>query len=101
MIPDEQPEIVWRLRCAVGHLNAVIAMTKNGQPCEQVLHQLNAVSAALQKIGQSLINCQVHKSQAVILNSSSSQLRVAELKRLLSLYTISVQHFSHNSEVTL
>ena len=47
MKPDQQSEIIRRLRCAAGHLNAVIEMTEAGQPCEQVLHQLNAVQAAL------------------------------------------------------
>ena len=47
MKPEQPSEIVRRLRCAAGHLNAVIEMTETGQPCEQVLHQLNAVEAAL------------------------------------------------------
>lgn len=51
MKPNQQPEIIRRMRCAAGHLNAVIKMTEEGKPCEQVLHQLDAVQAALQAVG--------------------------------------------------
>ena len=100
MKPDQQSEILRRMRCAAGHLNAVIAMTEAGQPCEQVLHQLNAVQAALQAIGIKLITCQALNSQAIIVNSSSSKERVSELKHLQSLYTIFMQYSNHHNEVS-
>ena len=96
---DEQAKIVRRLRCAAGHLNAVIEMAETGQPCEQVLHQLNAVQAALRAAGIKLIRCQVQSSQTVILNSPSSDQRVAELKRFQSLYTILTQYSIPSNEV--
>jgi DNA-binding FrmR family transcriptional regulator len=92
MKPDQQSDIIRRLRCAVGHLNAVIEMTESGQPCEQVLHQLNAVQAALRVTGTRLIICHAQNSQAVILDSPSPKQRTSELKRLQSLYTIFMQY---------
>ena len=92
MKPDQQSDIIRRLRCAVGHLNAVIEMTESGQPCEQVLHQLNAVEAALRVTGTRLIICQAQSSQAIILDSPSSKQRTSELKRLQSLYTTFMQY---------
>ena len=92
MKPDQQSEIIRRLRCASGHLNAVIEMTEAGQPCEQVLHQLNAVQAALHTAGTKLISCQAQSSQTIILDSPSPKQRIAELKRLQSLYTIFMQY---------
>lgn len=100
MKPDQQSEIIRRLRCAAGHLNAVIEMTNAGQPCEQVLHQLNAVEAALHAVGIKLIICQSQSSEAIILDSPSPKQRIAELKRLQSLYTIFLQHPNHHSEVS-
>ena len=100
MKPDQQSDIIRRLRCAAGHLNAVIEMTQAGQPCEQVLHQLNAVQAALRAAGARIVHCQVRSSQAIILKSPSSKQRLAELERLQSLYTIFVQHFKYTPEVT-
>ena len=100
MKPDQQSEIIRRLRCAAGHLNAVIEMTEAGQPCEQVLHQLNAVQAALRVTGTRLIICQSQDSQAIILASRSPKRRLSELKRLQSLSTIFMQYFNHHSEVS-
>jgi len=88
MKPDQQSEIIRRLRCAAGHLNAVIEMEEKGQPCEQVLHQLNAVQSALEVVSVRMLICQVQKSEALILQSPSFQERASELKRLQSLYTI-------------
>jgi DNA-binding FrmR family transcriptional regulator len=98
MKPDPQSEIVQRLRCAVGHLTAVIEMTEKGRPCEQVLHQLNAVQAALDAAGTKLIMCQVENSQAILRESPSVKRRIAEIKRLQSLYTI-FKKYSYPSEV--
>jgi DNA-binding FrmR family transcriptional regulator len=99
MTLDQHSEIVRRLRCAAGHLNAVIEMTEAGQPCEQVLHQLNAVEAALRVAGTRLLICQAQSSQAIILDSHSQEQRLSELKRLQSLYTFFTKHSNHNSEV--
>jgi DNA-binding FrmR family transcriptional regulator len=85
---------VRRLRSAAGHLNAVIKMTESGEPCEQILHQLNAVQAALQTAGVKIIECQAQSSQDVILNSTSVTQRTAELRQLQSLYTIFVKQHS-------
>ncbi len=96
---DQQSEIIRRLHCAAGHLNAVIQMTEAGKPCEEVLHQLNAVQAALRVTGTKLIICQTQSSQAIILNSPSPKRRISELKRLQSLYTTFMQFSNNRSEV--
>lgn len=99
MKPTQQFEIIRRLRCAAGHLNAVIAMAEAGKPCEQVLHQLGAVEAAIHAVGSKLIICQAQSIQSIILESTSPEQRLDELKRLQSLYTIFIKHPRHNSEV--
>jgi DNA-binding FrmR family transcriptional regulator len=99
MKSKQQSEIIRRLRCAAGHLNAVIEMAEAGQPCEQVLHQLGAVKAAIRTAGSRLIICQAQSSQSIILDSSSPKKRLAELKRLQSLYTTFLQHPNHHNEV--
>ena len=99
MEPNPQADIIRRLRCAAGHLNAVIEMVESDQPCEQVLHQLNAVQSALRVTGTKIICCESEIIQTVILNSDSFTERSTELKRLQSLYAILVQHFNHTPEV--
>ena len=92
MKPDPQSDVIRRLRCAAGHLNAVIEMTEAGQPCEEVLHQLNAVQAALRVTSGKLIICQTQNSQEIILDSPSAERRTSELKRLQSLYTTFIRY---------
>jgi len=98
MKPDPQSEIVQRLRCAVGHLTAVIEMMETGRSCEQVLYQLNAVQAALNAAGAKVMMCQVESSQAILRDSRSAKRRISELKRLQSLYRI-FKKYSYPSEV--
>ena len=100
MKPTQQSEIIRRLRCAAGHLNAVIEMAEAGQPCEQVLHQLGAVEAAIRTAGSKMIICQAQSIQNIILESASPKQRLDELKRLQSLYTIFLQYPKHQIEVS-
>ena len=95
---NQQPEIMQRLRSAAGHLNAVIEMAESGQPCENVLHQLNAVQSALSVAGKKIICCQAKSIREDILNSPAFPQCSAELRRLQSLYTIYVQRFHQPQE---
>ena len=100
MKPTQQSEIIRRLRCAAGHLNAVIEMVEEGEPCEQVLHQLGAVNAAIRAAGSKLIICQAQSIQNNILDSSSPKQRLVELQHLQSLYTIFLHYPNHQIEVS-
>ena len=100
MKPKQQSEIIRLLRCAAGHLNAVIEMAEADQPCEQVLHQLSAVEAAIHAVGSKLIICQAQSIQSIILESASPEQRLDELKRFQSLYTIFLQYPNYQIEVS-
>src|SRR4030066_148358 len=84
--PETQPAIVNRLRSAEGHLRATLHMVESGAPCEEVLHQLDAVEAALCATGRALRYCQFQKSIETIRRSPSAEARMAELERLARLY---------------
>jgi DNA-binding FrmR family transcriptional regulator len=99
MNPNPDSDVLRRLRCAAGHLNAVIEMTESGQPCERVLYQLNAVQAALQAVGIKMLQCQAHSSLEIIVNSDSVSQRLNELQRLQSLYAVFLKYSNHKNEV--
>ncbi len=84
--PKEHSAIVSRLKTAAGHLRAVIGMVESSEPCDEVLHQLGAVQAALVAAGSAIIDCQVESSAEIILRNPSTEARVAELERLITLY---------------
>lgn len=95
---NQQSEIMQRLRSAAGHLNSVIKMAESGQPCDDVLHQLNAVQSALRIIGTKIICCEAETLREDILTSVSLPQGSAELLRLQSLYTIYIQRFHQPQE---
>lgn len=94
-----QADILRRLRCAAGHLNAVIEMAESNKPCDQVLHQLKAVEAAVHIISAKVMMYQAESIQAAILKTPSPKERMAELGRLRSLYKTFMKYTDHLSEV--
>lgn len=100
MSTAEHREVLRRLRCAVGHLSAVIQMADDGQPCENVLHQLHAVESAIHAAALRLLTCHLRQTEAVILASDSPTRRAAELKRLQSLYSTMMHVPNPYTEVT-
>jgi hypothetical protein NreA len=88
---EPQTAIVRRLRSVEGHLHAVVDMVEAGRPCEEVLHQLDAVEAALCAAGRALRYCQFCQSIDVIRCSPNAEARLAELERLATLYRLQVR----------
>ena len=88
---ESRHAIVNRLRTAEGHLHAVIGMVESGAPCEEVLHQLDAVEEALCAAGRALRYCQFRQSIDIIRHSPSSEARLAALGRLATLYRLQVR----------
>ncbi len=82
----EQQEIIARLRSAEGHLHAVVKMVEADKPCDQVLHQLEAVQAALRAAGCLLIEGQRQASMEVIQTSPNAGERTQALESLVGLY---------------
>jgi uncharacterized protein len=50
------PDIVKRLRRAVGQLNSIIAMVESGRPCEDVAMQMQAVEKAIVQAKKTFIH---------------------------------------------
>lgn len=98
--PDQRSDVIRRMHCASGHLNAVIKMAEGNEPCEKLLHQLQAVQAALNAIGLGLIAYQIQDSREIILDSSSAEERLSELKRIQSLYAVFTQYPNYPTEVS-
>jgi len=92
--PEARKAIVNRLRTTEGHLRAVIGMVEADTPCEEVLHQLDAVEAALDAAGRALRYCQFRQSIDVIRHSPNAEARLAELERLAALYSITLENLS-------
>ena len=79
--PEGQEAIVNRLRTTEGHLHAIIGMLESDAACEEVLHQLDAVEAALDAARRAMRYCQFRQSIEIIRHGASAETRLAELER--------------------
>jgi DNA-binding FrmR family transcriptional regulator len=90
--PDERLAILNRLRSSQGHLRAVIRMVEEDRPCEQILHQLDAIQAALSATRRVLCACELQHSADIILHSPDEAARAAEMQRFASLFDLQARH---------
>jgi DNA-binding FrmR family transcriptional regulator len=99
MTPESNPSIISRLRSAEGHFKAITAMVENGEGCDRVLHQLNAVKGALNAITQILLQNQLAESEKVIKQSECPQERAQALDYLTLIYhwTFSSNQYSDSN----
>lgn len=90
---EVQKKIIGRLKTAEGHLQAVTRMAAAGESCENILHQLGAVEAALHAAGSLLLSCQLQQSIDIIANNpdADAKERTAELERLTALCNLVVR----------
>ncbi len=89
--PHEHDALLNRLRSAEGHLHGIIGMLEADEPCEQVLHQLEAVEAALEAAGRALRTQEFCCCAEILLHSPDEAARVTEMRRLAALCRLPVQ----------
>jgi DNA-binding FrmR family transcriptional regulator len=77
---QSHPDILTRLKKAVGHLNSVISMMEDSRPCLDLAQQLHAVESAVTNAKRLLI----HDHMEHCLNGPASDAKAAlkELKQL-------------------
>lgn len=82
---EENKAILDRLARAIGHLESVRRMVADGRDCSEVLIQLSAVKAALNKTGLQIL--QNHMERCVVEAAQSGDMEViAELNKAMSMY---------------
>ncbi|GEM_PF-1051745 len=91
---EERTAILNRLKSAEGHLRAIVGMMETGRPCAEILHQLDAVGAAITVVGCALRACEFRDCTDIILHSPDTEARAAEVRRLEALYGLPTQRFT-------
>jgi DNA-binding FrmR family transcriptional regulator len=69
------PDIVQRLRRAVGQLNSIIAMVEAGRPCEDVAMQMQAVERAVVQAKKTFIHDHIDHCLEAGVSSSPKALK--------------------------
>lgn len=87
-MPVEKPAILQRLRTAGGHLQAVSQLLEDDKPCQQILHQLNAIQCALEATSSLILCMEVERCLQAIHEDPCSEQRCEELARLSGLYSL-------------
>ncbi len=88
MLTEPRPATIRRLQSAAGHLKAVILMAERQAPCEEVLHQLCAVQAALRAAGCQLLEEQLQIQLKHIEQNCSCQTREQMADSLKGFYAL-------------
>ena len=74
------PAVVNRLRRAQGQLSGVLRMIEDGRDVEQIVHQLKAVSSAIDRAGFAILVIQL--KETVEEAGDDAEAHVARLERL-------------------
>ena len=82
-----QADLVFRVGVAHGHLAAVLDMLQDKQPMQDVLHQLCAVQAALEKIKAGIQQQLLEEGISAIRANPCGELDERRIDELISLYT--------------
>jgi DNA-binding FrmR family transcriptional regulator len=56
------PEIIKRLKRAIGQLNSIVAMMESGRPCGEVAQQLQAAEKAIMQAKKTFIHDHIDQS---------------------------------------
>lgn len=81
----QSTDVVNRLSRIEGHVRGIKKMAENSKPCSEILLQINAVQAALRKVGEIVLNDHL---EHCILEADPGEIRdlVAELQEAISLF---------------
>jgi len=88
---ENRDDIVARLQSLEGHIGCIIKMICTDRPIEEVLHQVTAAQAALNKINVLLFNQEIENFVRKIRNNASEQERLQEANKVLKIYD-KIQH---------
>ena len=77
-------EVTVRLSKVEGHLRAVRRMVEDGRDCPEVLLQISAVRAALDKIGRIILEDHLDICIVAAIEEGSGEKAIAELKESLA-----------------
>lgn len=86
--PETRHAIANRLRTSEGHLRAIVDMLETSAPCDDVLHQLDAVESALHIAACALRYSQFARSIEIIRHDLNAERRLAELEQIAALYKV-------------
>lgn len=87
-MPVEREAVLQRLRTAEGHLHAIRGMIEAGAPCQQILHQLDAVRCAIEAASSQFLYMEIEHCLHLIRDDPCPEQRCKAVERLTDLYSM-------------
>ena len=84
-------EIVKRIRNIEGHLHGVGGMLEEGKYCIDIIKQIQAVQASLNKVNLIILNNHLHSCVTTAVRGSDADERERVLQEVMSLYEIATK----------
>lgn len=83
---EAQQEILNRLRSAAGHISGIERMVQDDKYCIDILHQVQAVQAALNKVSLLLLDDHMHHCVTDAIRSEDSKERERVLTEIRDVF---------------
>ncbi len=97
MIDRYKRDVLLRLKTVRGHLDAVIAMVEREEYCPEVMKQVGAVQASLEKANRVLLANHLETCVSDAIREGGGQDKIAELLEALP-YSSALTDFRHHAE---
>lgn len=87
---DIKPDLIHRLRSAIGHLEAIIQMLEDQAPCDEVLRQICAVDGALHALSRHLITTKTTSYFEILSSEPSFEEQQQALEKIRALIQFNI-----------
>ncbi len=88
METESKETTVHRLRSIAGHVNSIERMVVDDQYCIDVIKQIQAVQAALAKVGELVLGGHLHSCVTAAIRGEDPSERERVLKEILDIYQV-------------
>ncbi len=82
----EQEDTLHRLKNIAGHIHGIERMIENGAYCIDLLRQIQAVQAALNKVSTNILNNHLHSCLITAVRGDDPEERERVLKEIIEIY---------------
>lgn len=97
MIPSHKREALLRLKTVRGHIDGVIGMVEDEVYCPDLMKQVAALQASLEKVNRVLLRNHLETCVSEAIRTGQGQEKIAELMEALP-YNSGLTDFRHRAE---
>ena len=97
MIPSHKREALQRLKTVRGHIDGVIGMVEDEVYCPDLMKQVAALQASLEKVNRVLLRNHLETCVSEAIGTGQGQEKIAELMEALP-YNSGLTDFRHRAE---